>query len=51
VDDEFVVMEEENEEEEEVDGGPLCREGEIESWKKMTRDRRRRGSVQCFGGI
>jgi hypothetical protein len=56
VDDEFVLVEEEVEE----DGGPLCREATIESWKVkgrrgsggsevMLRDRRRRLSVHCFG--
>lgn len=49
VDDEFVLVEE--------DGGPLCREGMIESeeWKTsggkvMLRERKRRMSVHCFGG-
>jgi hypothetical protein len=45
VDDEFVLLEESAEK----DGGPLCREATIESWKVMTKDRKRRLSVHCFG--
>jgi hypothetical protein len=45
VDDEFVLLEENAEK----DGGPLCREATIESWKVMTKDRKRRLSVHCFG--
>jgi hypothetical protein len=45
VDDEFVLLEEDS-----VDGGPLCREATIASWKVMTKNRKRRLSVHCFGG-
>jgi hypothetical protein len=58
VDDEFVLVDEVVGEEE-VDGGPLCREATIESWKVsgkgrgseevMLKDRKRRLSVHCFG--
>ncbi|KAF2820705.1 hypothetical protein CC86DRAFT_374358 [Ophiobolus disseminans] len=55
VDDEFVLLE--DNEEEEQDGGPLCREATIASWKMgggkmptMLGERRRRGSVHCYGG-
>jgi hypothetical protein len=46
VDDDFVLLEED-----EQDGGPLCREATIEGWKVMTKDRKRRLSVHCFGGL
>lgn len=55
VDDEFVLVDVEELEAE--DGGPLCREGEIEGWKAtvgckkvMLRERKRRLSMRCFGG-
>lgn len=51
VDDEFVLIEED-----ENDGGPLCREREIEAWKSepgckkvMLGQRKRRLSMRCFG--
>lgn len=58
IDDEFVLMEEDDDE---MDGGPLCREAEIETWKckcevrapaegQMLAQRKRRLSVHCFGG-
>ncbi|KAH7079949.1 hypothetical protein BKA63DRAFT_505354 [Paraphoma chrysanthemicola] len=42
VDDEYVLFDDEQ------DGGPLCREATIASWK-MTAQRKRRFSVHCFG--
>jgi hypothetical protein len=49
VDDEFVLLEEIVEDIEQ-DGGPLCREATIESWKPvMTANRKRRLSMHCFG--
>jgi hypothetical protein len=47
VDDEFVLLEEILEKDEQ-DGGPLCREATIESWKVMTTNRKRRLSMHCF---
>jgi hypothetical protein len=44
VEDEFVLLEEMVE-----DGGPICREAEVESWKVLTGKRKRRLSVHCFG--
>jgi hypothetical protein len=44
VEDEFVLLEEMVE-----DGGPICREAEVESWKVLTGERKRRLSVHCFG--
>lgn len=61
MDDAFVLVEEEGDngvseerEMDEVDGGPLCREKTIESWKRkkiMMRERRRRGSCHGFGDV
>jgi hypothetical protein len=44
VEDEFVLLEEMVE-----DGGPICREAEVEGWKVLTGSRKRRLSVHCFG--
>jgi hypothetical protein len=54
VDDEFVLLEEDADDQ---DGGPLCREATIESWKVcgeekecvLMKDRKRRLSVRRFG--